>query len=399
MSPPSLLSSQNFSPPDTLDEAVARGVVALRRAQRPDGRFVSDPDMGPISLAIGVICLSWLDALLPVEARGAIATLRERQASDGGFPIRPGAPKSTLGATAVCRAALRAAGLSDADPAVIAAEERIRELGGYKRLVLGLKERGEPAALFCAMAGLVSGDVLPPLSPDMAALPWSERLLDGRAHAGIPMVFYAVAAVRERLCPPQRPLPAWVRGPTRLLARKRLSAFIEQYQNTDGSWNASTYNTIFALIALQGVGMTEADPPIRRGLAFLRSRQRWQGERMDLPIFEGDTWETAFCMLAMMACGVEGEDEAVQRGAEHLLRCQSRAVQPRCNQPKPDAPRTGGFPFQLGNDTMPDCDDTVVAIAALAQAYGDRAPRRVHEALSDAVRWMRGMQNPSGGFA
>lgn len=226
-----------------LDRAIRRGVEALRARQRPDGRWVCDPQMGPAGLSIGVICLKWLDALSPEEAAGAILALRRAQAPDGGFPIRPHAVETSLGATAVCRAALRAAGVPDGDPAVVAAERRITELGGYAGVVAGLRERGEPGAMFCAMVGLVPGDVLPPISPDAAALPWSERLLDGRVHAGVPVVFYAVAAVRERLCGESR-LPAFLRGPTRLLARTRFAAFAGQFQNPDGSWNASLYNTV-----------------------------------------------------------------------------------------------------------------------------------------------------------
>jgi squalene-hopene/tetraprenyl-beta-curcumene cyclase len=395
-----LMDALTVDLPPAVDGArsVARGVAALRALQRPDGRWVSDPDMGPVGLAIGVLCLRWLEALLPEERRGAQLTLRAAQREDGGFPIRPYAPESTLGATAVCRAAMRAAGIPDHDPAVVAAEACIAALGGYPRLLQRMKERGEPAPMFCAMVGLVPGEVLPNISPDAAALPWSERFLDGRMHAGIPTVFYAIAAVRERLCGHHGLLPAWTRGPTRLLARRRLTSFLAQFQNQDGSWNASTYNTIFALIALQGVGVNGGDEAMRRGLAFLRTRRRWQGEALQLPIFDGDTWETAFCSLALSACGVPGSDEAIVRAQAHLFACQSRALQPRVNQPKAGAPRTGGFPFQLGNDTMPDCDDTAVAIAALSAAAGARPTRQVHAVVAEAMAWMGGMQNESGGF-
>ena len=71
---------------------------------------------------------------------------------------------------------------------------------------------------------------------------------------------------------------------------------------------------------------------------------------------------------------------------------------PRANQRQRHARRVGGWPFQRGNTSMPDTDDTGVVLAALAGLNGPRANRAVFRALDDGIAWLRDMQNPDGGF-
>lgn len=379
-----------------MEQTVARGVAALRAAQGPHGAWMSTPEMGPLALAMTALTEYWLGSLTSDDAGRYLSALRKVQRKDGGFEIYPGSNRSSLGATAVCRAAMKACGAKDGAPMVRSAEARIRALGGYEMIRSRFLSNGEPAALFCVMVGLLPADALPPISPDMAALPWSERMLDGRMHGGAPMVLYACAAVRERF-KPQGLLPGFLRGPTRLVARTRLAAYIGQFQNPNGSWNCAVYCTVFALVALEGVGVDARDPMILRGLAWLESRKRRAGTAITVSIFDAEIWETAFAMLALSACGVRESDDAIRRGALYLEEHQCKQEQPRVNQPKPGAPRTGGWAFQSGNDTMPDCDDTGVAIAALGRA-GRRPGRATGAAAERGIAWLRGMQNNGGGF-
>lgn len=376
--------------------AIARGIEALKQRQERDGCWKSTPDMGPLGLAITALTEHWLDALSDGDAQRFAASLKRAQLPDGGFEVYPGAGVGSLGTTAVCRAALKACGVSDAAPAVRRAEALIASLGGYSRVRERMMWHGEPAALFCVMVGLLPAEVLPPVSPDMAALPWSERMLDGRMHGGVPMLIYACAAVRERQ---QRKslLPGFLRAPARLLARSRLASYIGQFQNPDGSWNAAVYCTVFNLIALEGVGLSKADPMVRRGLAWLDSRKRRTADGLTVSIFDGEVWETAFSLMALSACGVPASDRSVALGVRYLEGAQCTAQQPRLNQPKPDAPRTGGWAFQAGNETMPDCDDTGMALAALARC-GVTVKRRPSAAIEAGVAWLKGMQNEGGGF-
>lgn len=380
-----------------VERAIARAAEALRARQAPDGAYRSRADIGPLGVALAVLAEAWLGVLTPSDAKAAARALRRRQAKDGGFVVHPVAAETSLGATGVCRAALRACGVPDDAPSVRAAEARIAALGGYRAIAEGLRERAEPAAIFCVMEGLLPADVLPPLSPDAAALPWSERMLDGRVHAGVPMLAYAMAAVRERHRRGSV-LPRFLRAPTRALARARLAAYMAQFQNADGSWNGAVFSTALALVALEGVGVGVDDPMVERGLAWLESRKDRCGGSLEIRIFDADVWETSYAMMALHASGVASDDPAQQAAARHLLEAQCRAPQPRVNQPDARAPRTHGWAFARGNDTMPDCDDTAVALAALGALGRAGAPRELHVAMDRAVAWLRGMQNPGGGW-
>ncbi|MBL8740439.1 MAG: hypothetical protein JNK04_05075, partial [Myxococcales bacterium] len=187
-----------LSDPSPLSATISRAVSALKRAQESDGCWKSRPDMGPLGLAITALAEAWLGALSAADAKRYVQALKDEQQEDGGFLLHPHGKVSSLGATAVCRAALKMCGAPDSAPYVRSAEARIRALGGYEVVRDRLMSHGEPAAIFCVMAGLLPAELLPPVSPDAAALPWSERMLDGRMHGGVPMVIYAVAAVRER---------------------------------------------------------------------------------------------------------------------------------------------------------------------------------------------------------
>lgn len=350
--------------------------------------------MGPIALAITALLESWLGVLHDDDARRYAVSLVRAQRDDGGFEIHPHAGASTLGATATCRAALAVCGIASTHRAVKKAEARLASLGGYEAVRARLVSHGEPGAIFCAMAGLLPGAALPALSPDMAALPWSERMLDGRVHGGVPVVFYACAAVRERLAP-TTVLPSLLRGPTRTIARTRLSSYVGQFQCPNGSWNGMVFSTVFNLLALSGVGIDASDPMMKRALAWIETRKQRRGKGVFVSVFDGEIWETAFALQALTVSGVAPDDASVERGVRYLERHQSSAPQLRVNQPRAGAPRTGGWAYHADNPAMPDCDDTGVVLAALGRA---RSAQRPGDGIARGVAWLEGMQNACGGW-
>jgi squalene cyclase len=370
---------------------MSKGVRLLKDAQRADGSWQSRCESGPISLALAALTEAWFGALSPADGRSYAQALRAAQRSDGGFALGPHDGTSSLAATAICRAALRVCGLSDASEWVREAEAAVAALGGYELVAERLQRDGEPTAIYCVMAGLLPADCLPPLSPDMAALPWSERLLDGRFNLSTVVAIFALAAVRERFT--HKGLsPSILRGPTRLLARARLSAFIGQFQNENGSWNGSVPCTLQALLALEGVGLTKDDRCVQRALAWLDSRKLCTSAGLEIPLFDGDIAETSLALQALQSCGVSRSDRTVRAAVRYLTERPCTRPQARVNQPKAGAPRVGGWALSAGNQTLPDCDSTGLALGALASSASSQS------ALERGVQWLRGMQNLSGGF-
>ncbi|NUO48880.1 MAG: hypothetical protein HOV80_08495 [Polyangiaceae bacterium] len=123
-----------------------------------------------------------------------------------------------------------------------------------------------------------------------------------------------------------------------------------------------------------------------------------RGDALDVCAMDNDVWSTALAAMALRAAGPASRGETLRRAYAYLLSCQSRVPMPAENQRRAGARRTGGWPFQRGNDTMPDTDDTGVVLAALCEEAKDRAPRDLYRAIDDGVAWLRDMQNPDGGF-
>jgi hypothetical protein len=108
------------------------------------------------------------------------------------------------------------------------------------------------------------------------------------------------------------------------------------------------------------------------------------------PIFQSDVWTTAFDLRALIAGGARPSRLGLLRATRWLMDCQ----------------HDGSWAFQQNNTAMPDSDDVGVVLASLAEArdhgrdaQGWRAlDARLSTSMSAAVTWLRGMQNPDGGW-
>src|SRR5262249_9173480 len=131
---------------------------------------------------------------------------------------------------------------------------------------------------------------------------------------------------------------------------------------------------------------------------WLRAMRRREPSGLTVDAMRTDVWSTSWASLALHAAG-EDTDGAILGAAQRaLLAAQVKKPMPHVNQRTADAARTGGRPFPRGNDTMQDTDDTGLVLATLGTLSGGRSTREVFHATEAAVRWLRDMQNPEGGF-
>ncbi len=267
--------------------------------------------------------------------------------------------------------------------------------GGMARVALGLRDCGDIAPLYLLAHGHVPATGLPTLPPALVLAPL-RGILDGRIDPGNTMVMLAIAAISD--CYGNAESGGFFRAARRALEQAAIREYLLRWQNADGSWNGSPLQTTLMMLGLHAAGATRADAPIQRALSWLDGMKRLVGDRLDVCAMENDVWSTALCAMALAAAGETSEGPILARAYSYLLGAQTRSPMLPENQRKPRAARTGGWPFQRGNSTMPDTDDTGVVLTALAPLARDRAPREIFTAIDDGVRWVRDMQNADGGF-
>lgn len=385
---------------------------ALRRAQRvfwqtqlPDGSWDAMGDMGPSPTAQVVIGLQHLGALEPDDAVDAARWLRSQQRLDGSFVLHPFAREGDVGATACAWAALHLAAPAESAAAIARARSWLEARGGERRILEGL-ERGDLAAVFLSLAGLIDPRKLPCPSAAFAIIPGVLPALQTRFHSGVLMVALQLNVIARRLRGDFGP-DGRARG---LFARAECRAAIDlllTFQNQDGSWNANTLQGALALPALHAAGLGLEDPRIVKGIAWLHSQRLRDASGLRFHAFSSAVWSTAFDLRALFASGVPASDPEVERALTWLVESQLEIPQPAVDNRNPGAPRVGGWAFQRGNHTMADSDDAGVVLSAFGEALAMSGPAALSPALRQRVQtsvrrgqdWLLGMQNPDGGWS
>lgn len=400
---PPLPPAQNRAPTKgALRRSIERARAVLWRGQELTGAWQSAADMGPLCTAQVVTGLHFAGHLGETEAREAAAWLEAQQLADGSFLPYPSAREGALGVTAVAWAALVACGRPAEDPAVARARTFVASRGGLE----AVRERfaaGDPAALFLAMAGVIPAAQLPRRPMRWILVRPLVRFLERRFHAGALLLLLQIGAIARSL-----------RGEygeqgtgARPRAERRLLQLLEIWQNADGSVNGNSLQTVLALATYHALGLRGGDHRVAGAVASLQRARRRDRHGSWSIAFEADVWTTALNLRALLASGVMPSDPRALRAIEFLLAAQSRRPQPRVNQRRPKAVRTGGWAFQRHNTSMVDCDDTGMVLGVLGQAAAVRGPGQLSPGIAARVRvsvergraWLEDMQNPDGGWS
>jgi len=361
--------------------------------------------MGPVPTAQVLVALHHAGRLDGDDAAEGARWLCARQAPDGSFVAYPGAPHGDLGATACVWAALHVAAPAQSAETIHRARGFVDAGGGLPAVVTRL-DAGDLAAIYLALAGLLDPRELPcpPMAPSMIPplMRWTQR----RFHSGITMASMMLGVLARRLrddWPAEGPPPGEI---ARRFCARTLS-LLATFHNRDGSVNANTVQTALTLPALRAAGLGPEHPMVTRTVAWLQAQRVHDDEGMHVDVFGSAVWSTAFNLRALLATGAPSGDPRCVGALDWLVRSQSTLPQPAVDNRNPGAPRTGGWAFQRGNETMVDCDDTGVVLGAFGDALartGDgalegAAAERVRASLARGRDWLLGMQNPDGGWS
>src|SRR5947199_253449 len=115
-----------------LNDPIARAQAYLLSHQAPEGHWVGELEANTTITSESLLLCHLIDRVARPKEAKAVRYLRRGQLSDGGWSLFEGGP-ANLSATIKAYFAMRMAGVSVDDPALAAARERIREMGGPVR--------------------------------------------------------------------------------------------------------------------------------------------------------------------------------------------------------------------------------------------------------------------------
>src|SRR6185437_15250635 len=186
-------------------------------------------------------------------------------------------------------------------------------------------------------------------------------------HANVAFIWMLAAiwaVVRGLKNPQEAASPSWLDK----IEHRAAADLIVQFRNPPmGDWNFTVFQTTLALCALRMLGVPADDERVMTGVGWLHD-MRDTGNFHQWHQFRTTVWSTALTLRALFCCGARRSDPGVAKAVAWLVSAQVRRDLPDLQPSPPGAPRHGGWAFERFNVTVPDADDTSVALAALAMS-------------------------------
>ena len=415
--------------PRTLDRVIEAATRNLLRSRREDGHWRFELECDTWTVADYVLLLHFLGRGDDAKARACCERLRSQQLAAGGWSTWPGGPvdPSRSVKAYLC---LKLAGDDPRSPRMAAARDAILALGG-------LRACNSHTKLFLAVFGLWPWRKAPAVPPELVLLPrwfyvniyemssWTRTMVVPLSviWACKPSVPLGVTLeeLESRLAPPRprrsffeffwagvfrgvNALIQWFEavGPLPWLRRRALAKaeewVVRRLEGSDGL-GAIFGAMVNAAIALRCLGHDQNGLLVGGQIRELERFEVEQDGEMRLQPCLSPVWDTALTANALLDAGVPEQGDAVQEALEWLLDREVTVVGDWREKSAQDAP--GGWCFEYRNDFYPDCDDTAEVLLMLLRIRGrtEALEERRRGAVDRGVRWLRGMQNPDGGWA
>jgi len=402
-----------------VDDALSEAVDWLLAHQDPQGWWVGELETNATMTAEHVLLLRFLGIDHQDIRDGATRHLLSTQREDGSWALYPGGP-ADLSTTVEAYAALKVLGVNSGSPAMRRALKVVHRHGGVAGARVFTK-------IWLALFGEYPWQGVPSMPPELVHLPpwfplnlydfasWARGTIAPllivlsrrpRRSLGVTLGELVVPGTENRLSRVPGSGPFWWLDqllkvyerspwqPGRRRARQRVTRWITDRQEADGTWGGIQPPWVYSLIALAVEGYPLDHPVMRRGLAGLQRFSLEDDNGWRLQACMSPVWDTALSVLALRRAGVPRQHPALRRAQRWLLQEQIHGGgdwQVRCAHPE-----CGGWAFEFDNDTYPDVDDTAVVVLALLQ--GERTPG-VQTAIDKAVRWVLAMRSSNGAWA
>jgi squalene-hopene/tetraprenyl-beta-curcumene cyclase len=402
-------------------DALERGIDWLLKRQAPEGWWSGELETNVTMTAEQILLHRFLGVEVEPVRDGAIAHIFGTQRDDGSWALYHDGP-ADLSTTIEAYVALKVLGLDAAHEPMQRALRVIRRMGGLAQARVFTK-------IWLALFGVYPWDGVPSLPPEMIYFPlWMPFNVYDFSCWARGTVAPLTIVVSKR---PVRPLGVdvrevinpgtekamhhvpgsgwmwWLDGVLKLydrVARNRLRAaamqkvteWIVERQEADGSWGGIQPPWVYSLIALDLMGYELDHPIVRKGLRgfdrfIINDGDGWRVQACMSPV-----WDTAWALRALALAGIRPDHPAMRRAVLWLLREQIAADAPGDWRMRSDFRAGNGWAFEFDNDAYPDIDDTAVVVLALIDA-GE--PEVVREAVESGTAWTLAMRSKNGAWA
>ncbi len=409
-------------------EAQRRAVNYLLGLQHPDGYWWADLTADTTLESDFILLELWrhppVNGVWNPPTRELIGkaarSILERQLPDGGFNIYAEGP-SELNATIKAYTALKLAGVSEHDPSLARARERILSLGGLQRANSYVKVN-------LSLFGLYPREHTPSIPPELMLLgnfiyemsSWTRAIVIPLSivHAMNPRRPVPAGFSLNELFKPGEPFEfpnnegffSWRnfflkadklfkfaekrmwRGLRTAAIRRAERWMLERTRYTDGL--AAIYPPMmYVIMALDLLGYPKDHPDVKEAeRQFFNLLVNDERGFYFQPCFSV-VWDTAIAAFAL------GESKlapagALTRSADWLL---AKEVRRRgdWSVKRPNVPPSGWY-FEFANEWYPDIDDTAQVLLALSRT---RASSGHDACVQRALTWLLAMQSRDGGWA
>ena len=381
------------------------------------------------------------------------------QLEDGSWNIYEGGP-GEISATVKAYVALKIAGYSEDDPAMVSARQAIKKLGGIGKVNSYTK-------VYLAMLNLQSWDRVPAIPPEVVLLPrffyiniyeisyWSRAILiplsilyakwtgfsnpngltinellessttdnggnvesngEGEVSAGSGATGDAAGAngnggglrrytesifswrnVFTTIDLVLKKLERSRVKPLRSIAVKKAEEWMVTRLEDSDGLGAIFPSMINSVLALRCLGYDADHPLVLEGLEKLEELEIEDDGELHLQPCLSPVWDTALALNALGESGAPGNLEEMTSGGRWLLSKEVR--RPGDWQKRVQNAEASGWPFQFRNEFYPDIDDTAAVVMALNRVDAAEV-EGLEEAVSRGINWVLSLQCTNGGWA
>jgi squalene-hopene/tetraprenyl-beta-curcumene cyclase len=417
-----------------LDDAIARAQAHVLSCQAPDGHWVGEVEANTtITAEYLLLCHLLGRGHRPRETK-MLRYLRREQGPDGGWHLYAGGP-ANLSATIKTYFAMKMAGVSVTDAAMVKARERILAMGGpakadvFTKILLALfgeyDWNGVPAMPIEIMlsprvlfnlydVSYWSRTVIVPLLIIMDRKPvkwlpphlaldelWpAPRETTSLRFSRVPAPFsWKNLFWKNFFIAVDDGLKIWERFSPRPLRKRAVEAarlWLEERLPLAGGLGGIYPAMANSVVALRLLGYPDDHPLIAGQMKEIQALAIETDDEIRYQPCVSPVWDTSLAVNALVESGLTPDAPALRRAAEWLL--ERQVLVPGDWRIKRPYVKPGGWAFQYANDCYPDVDDTAVVLMALEKVGGldlDRA----RFAKERGLGWVLGMQSEDGGWA